>query len=280
MHMLISAKQYANQAQELCVLPDIYLKLKKLLDSDKASLADISQLISLEPALASTLLKIANSALFNFPREIDSINRALMILGIDEVRTLINTYGVTAAFSGLDPNIADMDRFWEVSVDCALLTKFLAKKIGLENSDGLFLSGLLHNIGELAIVHNEPQKVQYCEEYNKLETPWDRQIYAFGFTFSDCSAELLTLWQLPDVIIDPIRHYTNAYNDELDKSTSLLFITTRLALVNSHPGMYSKKTFLGKHLLDELSISSVDIDEALEFCNVEGMAIMSALNVI
>jgi len=203
-----------------------------------------------------------------------------MILGIDEVRTLINTYGVTAAFSGLDPNIADMDRFWEVSVDCALLTKFLAKKIGLENSDGLFLSGLLHNIGELAIVHNEPQKVQYCEEYNKLETPWDRQIYAFGFTFSDCSAELLTLWQLPDVIIDPIRHYTNAYNDELDKSTSLLFITTRLALVNSHPGMYSKKTFLGKHLLDELSISSVDIDEALEFCNVEGMAIMSALNVI
>ena len=43
--------------------------------------------------------------------------------------------------------------------------------------------------------------------------------------------------------------------------------------------MYSKKTFLGQHLLDDLKISADDIEQALEFCNVEGMAIMSALNV-
>ncbi len=275
-----TARQYAEIAQELCVLPDIYVRLKELLDDDSASLEDIAKLISLEPALASNLLKIANSALFNFPREIDSIDRALMILGIREVENLINTYGVTAAFSGLDPQVADMDRFWEISVDCALLTKFLAKKAGIENSEGLFLSGLLHNIGELAIVHNEPQKVKYCEGYNAEETPWDRQLSAFGFTFSECSAELLSLWNLPETIITPIREYPNAYHQELEPKTSLLFITTRLALINSHPGMYSKKTFLGQHLLEDLSLSQDDIEQALEFCNVEGMAIMSALNVI
>jgi len=278
--MNMSAKKYAEIAQELCVLPDVYVRLKELLDDDNATLEDISKLISLEPALASKLLKIANSALFNFPREIDSIDRALMILGIKEVENLVNTYGVTAAFSGLDPNIADMDRFWEISVDCALLTKFLAKKIGLENSEGLFLAGLLHNIGQLAIVHNEPERVKFCEGFNKAETPWDRQLNAFGFTFSECSAELLTLWHLPESIITPIRQYKDAYNEELDPKSSLLFITTRLALVNSHPGMYSKKTFLGQHLLEDLNITANDIDEAIEFCNVEGMSIMSALNVI
>lgn len=277
--MLMNAKHYAEIAQELCVLPDVYLRLKELIDDDKATLADISQLISLEPALASTLLKIANSALFNFPREIDSIERALMILGIKEVESLINTYGITAAFSGLDPNIADMDRFWEISVDCALMTKFLAKRIGLNNSNGLFLTGLLHNIGELAIVHNEPEKVSYCEQYDNTETPWDRQLHAFGFIFSDVSAELLSLWNIPSTIVEPIRQYSNAYNEELDKPTSLLYVTTRLALVNSHPGMYSKKTFLGQHLLDDLAISVNDIEDAIEFCNVEGMAIMSILNV-
>ncbi len=274
-----TAKEYAEIAQELCVLPDIYLRLKEMLDDENSSLEDISALISLEPALASSLLKIANSALFNFPREIDTIERALMILGIKEVESLINTYGVTAAFSGLDKSIADMDRFWEISVDCALLTKFLAKKTGLANSNGVFLSGLLHNIGELALVHNEPQKVQYCEGYSKVDTPWDRQRHAFGFTFSDCSAELLTLWNIPESIVDPIRNYTRAYNEELDEKSSLLFVTSRLALINSHPGMYSKKTFLGQHLLDDLKISADDIEQALEFCNVEGMAIMSALNV-
>ncbi len=277
--MIMSAKDYAKIAQELCVLPDVYLKLKEVLDDKNSTLADIAQLISLEPALASTLLKIANSALFSFPKEIDSIERALMILGVKEVENLINTYGVTAAFSGLDPSIADMDRFWEISVDCALLTKFLAKRINLENCEGLFLSGLLHNIGELAIVHNESEKVKFCEGYNKTETPWDRQLHAFGFTFSDCSAELLRLWNLPESIIEPIQSYTKAYNEDLDKKASLLFVTTRLALINSHPGMYSKATFLGQHLLEDLSITADDIEQALEFCNIEGMAIMSVLNV-
>jgi HD-like signal output (HDOD) protein len=202
-----------------------------------------------------------------------------MILGIKEVHNLINTYGVTAAFSELDPKIMDMDKFWEISVDCALLTKFLAKRKNINNSEGLFLSGLFHNIGELAIVHNAPKKVQYCEAYSKEETPWQRQQDVFGFTFAQCSAELLALWHLPEAIISPIRDYNSAYSGELSPESTLLYITSRLAIINSHPGMYSKANFLGQHLMEDLSITMKDIDDALAFCNAEGMAIMSALKV-
>lgn len=278
--MRITATQYAQNAQELCVLPDVYIRLKEMLESKQASLDDIGEIIVLDPTLASCLLKIANSPLFGFPKEIDSIPRALMILGIDEVNNLINTYGLTAAFSGLNPNIMNMDKYWEISVDCALLIKFLAAKINLKHSESLFLSGLFHNIGELAIVHNAPKKVQYCEAYTKDETPWQRQEDVFGFTFADCSAELLTLWNLPESIIMPIREYNNAYREELSPESSLLYICSRLAIVNSHPGMYSKINFIGKHLIEDLKISSNDIDDALDYCNVEGMAIMSALKVI
>jgi HD-like signal output (HDOD) protein len=277
--MAVSALQYAEKAQELCVLPDVYLRLKQMLEDEQSTLADIAQIISLDPALASTLLKIANSAMFSFPREIESISKALMILGLNEVSNLINAYGVTAAFSELDPSVMDMDRFWEISVDCALLTKFLANRKGIKGSKGLFLSGLFHNIGELAIVHNAAKQVKYCQAYCKEETPWQRQEEVFGFTFADCSAELLTLWELPESLIAPIRDYHQAYNEELSAQSTLLYITSRLALVNSHPGMYSKSSFLGQHLLEDLSITMDDIDQALEYCNVEGMAIMSALNV-
>ena len=278
--MRVTALQYAERSQELCVLPDVYIRLKEMLESEHATLDNIAQIISLDPALASCLLKIANSALFNFPKKVESIPRALMILGIKEVNNLINTYGVTAAFSGLNPDIMDMDRFWEISVDCALLTKFLAERKNIKNSEGLFLCGLFHNIGELAIVHNAPKEVQYCEAYNSDETPWQRQQDVFGFTFASCSAELLTLWGLPESIITPIREYHNAYNTELSPESTLLYITSRLALINSHPGMYSKVNLLGKHLMEDLNITMDDINSALDFCNAEGMAIMSALKVI
>ena len=277
--MRLTALEYAEKSQELCVLPDVYIRLKEMLESKQATLDSIAEIISLDPALASCLLKIANSALFNFPKAVESIPRALMILGIKEVHNLINTYGVTAAFSELNPNIMDMDKFWEISVDCALLTKFLAQRKKIKNSEGLFLSGLFHNIGELAIVHNAPKKVQYCEAYSNDETPWQRQQDVFGFTFAKCSAELLTLWHLPEPIISPIRDYNSAYNEELSPESTLLYVTSRLAIINSHPGMYSKVNFIGKHLMEDLGITMNDIDEALEFCNAEGMAIMSALKV-
>jgi len=277
--MRITAVQYAEKSQELCVLPDVYIRLKEMLECEQATLDSIAEIITLDPALASCLLKIANSALFNFPKKVESIPRALMILGMNEVQNLINTYGVTAAFSGLDPKIMDMDKFWEISVDCALLTKFLAQRIKLKNCEGLFLSGLFHNIGELAIVHNAPKKVQYCEAYSSDETPWQRQQDVFGFTFANCSAELLTLWQLPESIIKPIREYNSAYNNELSPESTLLYITSRLAIINSHPGMYSKENLIGKHLMEDIGITMNDIDEALEFCNAEGMAIMSALKI-
>ncbi|MEW6981671.1 HDOD domain-containing protein [Colwelliaceae bacterium 6471] len=276
--MSTSAQEYAKNAEKLCVLPDIYLRLREVMDDEQSTLSDIADIISLDPALAGTLLKIANSAFFSFPREVDSISKAISILGIQEVRNLINTYGTTAAFAGVDVSGIDMDRYWEISVDCALMCKFLAKKRGIKNTESLFISALLHNVGELAILQMDPKKVQYCEDYDKHETPWQRQLDVFGFTFADCSAELLTLWQLPESIIQPIRDFHHAYNEEKSEAASLLYVTSRLALLNSHPGMYPKKSFVGQHVMEDLGLTMDDLDEAVNFCNIEGMNIMSALS--
>ncbi|GAA5140895.1 HDOD domain-containing protein [Thalassotalea piscium] len=275
--MTLTALDYAKKAEQLCALPDVYLRLKEILDDEHASLDDIANVIMLDPALTTSLLKLANSAFFNFPREIDSISRALMVLGIKEVNNLINAYGTTKAFAKVNANIIDMDRFWEVSVDCALMCKYFAIKHNVEGCDGIFLSGLLHNVGTLAMIQSEDKKVVYCENYDSEETPWQRQEDVFGFTFADVSAELLRLWQLPDHIIKPIKEYHQAYAQELSPASSLLYITSRLALINSHPGMYSKKNFLGKHLMYDLGITMDDINEAIDFCNAEGLAILSAL---
>jgi len=279
--MSLSALEYAEKAEKLCVLPDVYLRLKEVMDDQQSTLADIADIVCLDPALSSTLLKIANSALFNFPREIDSISRAIMVLGIEEVHILVNTYGITTTFSQTKQTGIDIDRFWEVSVDCALICKFLSQKLGL-NNEGIFLSGLLHNIGELAVAQiagekGESKKVTYCQAYDKEETPWQRQQDVFGFTYADCGAALLKLWQLPESLITPIEEYHRAYGHETNQVAKLLYIASRLALLNSHPGMYSKQTFLGQHLMEDLGLTFEDIDEAINFCNLEGLSILTAL---
>jgi HD-like signal output (HDOD) protein len=275
--MPTTALQFAERAEQLYVLPDVYLRLKEVMADDSATMVDIANILALEPVLSANLLRIANSALFNFPRAIDSLSKAISILGTDEVHNLINAYGVTAAFSAVDSKILNMDRFWEISVDCALLCKYLAQKKGIKNAKTLFLSGLLHNIGELVVLQLAPNIVQYCQGYNKEETPWQRQQSILGFTYADCSVELLTLWQLPLNIILPIKTFHQAYAEQKDPHASLLYICSRLALLNSHPGMYAKKSFVGQHIMQDLGISMMELDQALDFCNSEGMSIMSAL---
>lgn len=274
--MTKSPLEYAQSAQELCVLPDIYSKLTDMLSKDDCSLDALAEVIELEPAIASTLLKIANSAMFQFPREIDSISRALLLIGLKEVSNLVNAYGVTAAFSEIDPSVADMDKFWEISVDCALICEFLAKEKSIPDTNAIFLSGLFHNLGALAMVHNAPQQIKYCEAYDSDETPWQRQLDTFGFTFADCSAELLKLWQIPYAIIEPIRDFNHAPSVPVSPAAKLLFVASRLAIINSHPGMYSKKTFIDADVLESLGITSEDIDNALEHCNIKALELLAA----
>ncbi|REL37470.1 HDOD domain-containing protein [Thalassotalea euphylliae] len=271
-----SPAQFAQAAQELCVLPDIYLKLTEMLANDECKLDDIADVISLEPAIAASLLKIANSAMFNFPKQIDSINKALILLGLSQVKKLVDAYGVTAAFSSINPEITDMERFWEISVECALICQFLAQRKKISNADNIFLSGLFHNLGLLAIVHNAPDAVQFCERYTSNETPWHRQQETFGFTFADCSAALLEQWQLPLTIVTPIKEFNHAFQEELDAPSNLLYVASRLAVYNSHPGLYSKKTIVGQHILDSLGLTEEDIDAAIEHCNEQALELLAA----
>ena len=270
-----SPVEYAKQAQELCVLSDVYIKLNQMLMSDDCSMAKLADAIAYEPAIAASLLKMANSAMFCMPRQIDSLPKALVLLGLNQVQRLVSAYGVTAAFSDINPDVADMDKFWEISVDCALICQHLAKVKRLPDSEGIFLSGLFHNLGMLVMIHSEPEKVKYCESYDRSETPWQRQLDVFGFTFGDCSAELLKLWNLPSLIITPISEFNQQELQTLSANSQLLYVASRLAVINAQPGLYAKEELIHQDLLDSLPVSMDELNQALDFCNEQAMELLA-----
>ena len=87
----MQALQYAQSVADLFALPEGYLRVKQLMDSDTASLDEVADVILLDPVLTSKLLKLANSAIYSLPYQVESVSKALLVLGKTQVYNLVVT---------------------------------------------------------------------------------------------------------------------------------------------------------------------------------------------
>ena len=274
----MQALQYAQNVADVFVLPECCLRVKQLLDSDIVSLDEVAQAILLDPVLTSKLLKLANSAIYSLPYQLESVRKVLLVLGKTQVYHLVLSLGMASACSTVDTSAIDLERFWEQTVNAALIAQFLAQSCGLQPSDRVFVAGLLHNIGEMVVLHNNARQANQCQNYTKEELPWQLQQRVLGFTYARCGAELLHLWQLPDSIAEPVALQHSHNLNQKNKAQLVLHLAARLALANQHPEMYSSRQLIDPIILASLELSQPDIIRAIDFCNTEGLLILSVLN--
>lgn len=274
----MKALQYAQNVADLFALPEGYLKVKQLMDSDIASLDEIAEVILLDPVLTSKLLKLANSAIYNLPYQVESVSKALLVLGKTQVYNLVLSIGISSACSKIDTSAIDLERFWEQSINAALIGRFLAQCCQLKPNDRYYVAGLLHNIGELVVLHNNAEQAHNCQSYTAEERPWQVQQRELGFTYAECGAELLHLWQLPDSIVEPVALQHSHKFVQKNTAQLVLHLSVRLALANQHPEMYSTRQLVDPFVLELLELTQQDIIRAIDFCNTEGLFILSVLN--
>jgi HD-like signal output (HDOD) protein len=274
----MKALQYAQNVADLFALPEGYLKVKQLMDSDTASLDEVAEVILLDPILTSKLLKLANSAIYNLPYQVDSVSKALLVLGKTQVYNLVLSIGIASACSKVDSSAIDLERFWEQSINAALIAKFLAQCCQIKATDRFYVAGLLHNIGEMVVLHIDADGAHHCQNYSRDEKPWQIQQRELGFTYAETGAELLHLWQLPDSIVEPVALQHSYKFEQKNKGQLVLHIAVRLALANQHPEMYSTRELIDPFLLELLQLTQQDVIRAIDFCNTEGLFILSVLN--
>ncbi|SEA18855.1 HDOD domain-containing protein [Alkalimonas amylolytica] len=274
----MNALQYAENVTEVFVFPDAYLRVKQLLESERADMDEVSEVIQLDPSLASKILKLANSAIYNLPKKIDTISKALVVLGAETIYNLVISSAVISVCEQVSHSAIDMDRFWEQSVHSALIARALGNKVAPRQSEQLYVSGLLHNIGELALCQLDPELAKACEQYSADEKPWQCQRRVLGFTYAELSAALLRLWQLPNSIIEPIALQHQPDKHLRQPAVLLLNISSRMALANVHPELYKQTNLLDPFVLEVLGIIQPDLRAALDFCNSEALYLLSVLN--
>jgi HD-like signal output (HDOD) protein len=274
----MDAMDYAEKASEIFVLSDSFIRIKELIDDEASTIDDIADVILIDPALAGTILKLANSSFFNYPGKIDTISKAVLVLGITEVYNLVIAYFTTKAFKSISASPQFLEEFWEQSVDCALMIKYLGFKLGIPNAERLFILGLLHNLGELVVQQFTPEKVELANMVSSKELPWLKQQEVLGFTFADCTGELLKLWQLPYNLIEPIRFQNDDDFEHSTMETKLLYMAKRMMLLNRQCKAHVQNDVLSSEKMTELDLKQDVISLANNYCDMERLGILAVLN--
>ena len=274
----MNAHEYALQANGSFALPDACFKVKALMEDDSSIISDFADVISVDPSMTSRLLQIANSAIYRFPGEISTISRAITVIGTQAIYNMMLVDVAASAFKHFSNQAIDLKRFWRMSVFCALVSKNLAIKAGIKDIERLFVAGLLQNFGELLVAKITPEIAQRCENYNKDNLPWAIQELALGFTYTDISAELLKIWQLPEKIIIPIRHFNQAESHQINNDVKVLNLASRLALLDSHFDEFTYDEVIDESLCKSLKLTEDDISQVVQIAEKDAVSILTVMN--
>ncbi len=206
--------------------PNIYFALQKVVADPNKSITDAGFIIEKDPGLTMRLLKIVNSAFFGFPAQINTISRAITVIGLTELQNLVLATIIIDKFSALPGGLPSMHEFWARSLRCALLAKELCAYWKMDaEADSMFVCGLLHDIGQLVFYLRIPVLARevglLIESTGADEIETENQL--IGFNHYQAGAELARSWHLPEIIVETIAEHNNVeYTGEFANAAGIV----------------------------------------------------------
>ena len=204
-------KKLQRHINSMPALPVTVTKVVEIADNPATSPVDLNKVISLDPVLMARVLKLINSAYYGVSSKVNSLVRAIIMLGINTVKNLalstsiIDSMGTKTNFRALEPQA-----FWRHSLGVGVTAKLLAKKRNVQSArvEEYFIAGLLHGIGKI------PMNNVLSEEYVEAMSLADREHLplhmaerrVFGFDHEFIGALIGEAWNLGDAILDTIKY--------------------------------------------------------------------------
>lgn len=220
----------------LVTLPDVFMRISRLIDDPNSSSSDIAQAISQDPSFTIRLLRIANSSMFSFPSSVTTVAKAVAIIGTSQIRSIALSMSVAKSFAGLPNDLVSMHNFWRHSLFCGLIARLLARKVRGCDPDSVFTAGLLHDIGELVIFNRLPKEAE-AALLMVLDSQDEVQVHeaeqeVIGLDHAEVGGELAKQWHLPPLLEECIRYHHNpAGASQYAKAAALVHIANVLAMM-------------------------------------------------
>jgi len=179
-----------------------------LCDSDDGvSMNTLARHVESDPALTAAVLRAANSPIYGLARQVGSVKLALVLMGMNELRAIALGVGVFGALSDNLPG-GLREHLWNHSLYAAATAGTLARRIGIATNGEVFVAGLLHDIGRLALLKifgKDYEALGLSEEQDLMEREED----LFGCAHPQAGGWLAEEWRFPETLLDAIVMHHN-----------------------------------------------------------------------
>jgi len=204
-------KKIVQRRIKLPEIPSIIFELNEVIANPFASANSIAEVVKKSPSLTALLLRIVNSSFYGFPSQIDSISRAVTIIGTREIADLALGISTITMFKDIPKEIIEMSSFLKHSFFCGIISRILAAHKNIPKTEQLFVAGLLHDIGKLIVYRYFPEQAKFLL-MRSAET--DRLLYqeeldCLGCKHTDIGRYLLQQWKLPFELENTVFYHHN-----------------------------------------------------------------------
>ena len=200
--------------------PAILIELIDICNSSDVSFARLTEIIQKDAGVSSKVITVANSSSYRQWNGVRDINRILVVLGLPSVKNIAITSAVQQFFSQVTQATDHcLDDIWYYSLSCAHLAGSLAELTSYPSPDEAYLAGLLHRLGQLALLHNFPQ--EYAEIFDRklnLEALARLERERFNVTSCQVGAHLIDSWNSRTFISDAVLYQNAPIQTILDSS--------------------------------------------------------------
>lgn len=188
---------------QLPTLPEVAHTLVSTLNDEDIPFEKVRLAISRDPSLTAKLIRLANSARFGLPRQVVSLDDAITMVGLNQVRTLAMAACMAGSFTAVKG--VDSKAFWQASSATAGYAQWLARTLGTDVQQS-WLAGFMVRLGELIIAQKLPDQIADFERLPHLAgVRWERESSVLGFTEAHVAAELASRWKFPESIVNALK---------------------------------------------------------------------------
>jgi len=211
--------------------PDVCMRVFELIHSPMTGTREIAAVVGIDPNLTARLLRMANSAFYGFSRKIDTISRAVTVIGTTELYQLVLSVSAVQTFSNIPNDLVKMDTFWRHSVYTGLLARALAVRAHVLHPERLFVAGLMHDIGSLVLYHQRPDAMRdiLLVAEGDEELLYQAELERFQFTHASIGGELMERWRLPPEMVQAVKwHHQPQRAEKASMEANILHIAGHL----------------------------------------------------
>lgn len=264
---ILTAEELIGENLNPVSLPAIVIELNQILHSPDSSAVEVVNAINHNPVLTSRLLEFINSPFYSFPTTIDTLNKAVTVLGTQVLCDLVTACTIIEKFNFTPEIDFDPETFWCHSITTGMAARNIAQARNTDYPERLFIAGLLHDIGKLVTAMLLPGETESLNRINSktslnIEHP-EEQI--FGFTHEQLGNKLMDNWHFPESVSQAVLHHHDlGATEEFEKDAAILHIANIIANNIQAPVSKDDDTLLDPKALVILGIDQTTLDSFYE----------------